>query len=309
MSIQRYGQPPSHALLRPGIVVPFVLCALIWGSTWYVIKDGLGAAPHSWSVAWRFVVAAVAMGALVLVRRESFRLDFEGMAFAAIFGLTQFCLNFNLLYRAETYLTSGLVAVLFALLMLPNAVFARIFFGQRVTWRFQAGTVVAISGIALLLLHEARVAPAGGEVGMGIALAVASIVAASLANVMHAAPAGRRLPLLPMLFWSLVWGALGDVAFALASAGPPVLPLDARYLGGVLFLGIMGSVVTYPLYIHLIRELGAGRAAYNGVVVPIVAMGLSTVLEGYRWSLLAGGGAVLALLGMVIALRARNPSR
>ena len=28
---------PPHALLRPRIAIPFVLVALIWGSTWYVI--------------------------------------------------------------------------------------------------------------------------------------------------------------------------------------------------------------------------------------------------------------------------------
>ncbi len=38
-------QHPPHALLRPGIVIPFVLIALIWGSTWFVIKDGLGRGP------------------------------------------------------------------------------------------------------------------------------------------------------------------------------------------------------------------------------------------------------------------------
>ena len=104
-------------------------------------------------------------------------------------------------------------------------------------------------------------------------------------------------------------GNSGNRNPAEVTAGPPQLPLDARYLGGVAYLAIVGSVVTFPLYFQLVRELGAGRAAYNGVVVPIVAMGLSTLFEGYRWSLLAGTGAVLALAGLVVAMRARSPSR
>lgn len=300
---------PPHALLRPGIVIPFALCALIWGSTWWVIKDQLDAAPHSWSVAWRFVAAAMGMAVLVVIRRETFRLEPQGHVFAAIFGITQFCLNFNLLYRAETYLTSGIVAVLFALLMLPNAIFSRVFLGHPLTPRFLAGTAVAVAGIALLLAHEARMAPVGDDIGFGIMLTCGSILAASVANVMHAGKVGRRQPILAVLFWSMMWGALGDVVFAWTVAGPPVLPADPRYIGGVLYLGIMGSVLTFPLYIHLIRELGAGRAAYNGVAVPVVAMLISTLLEGYRWSWLAASGAVVAMLGLVIALRARNPSR
>lgn len=299
----------QHELLRPGVVVPFALCALIWGSTWFAIKDQLDAAPHSWSVAWRFVLAAAGMAVLVLARGQSFRLDRSGHAFAAIFGVTQFCLNFNLLYRAEAYLTSGLVAVMFGLLMLPNALLARLFLGQRVTRRFAAGTGVAVAGIALLLIHEARMAPPGGAVGLGIALTACSILAASAANVMQASEWGRRQPMLPLLAWALGWGALANLAFAFAADGAPVLPLEPRYLAGVAFLGLLGSVLAFPLYFHLIRELGAGRAAYNGVVVPIIAMGWSTLFEDYRWSALAAAGAVLALAGMVLALRARRPSR
>lgn len=297
---------PARAPLRTGIVVAFVACALIWGSTWFAIKDQLDAAPPGWSVAWRFVLATVGMGVLVLARGESFRLDRAGHVFAALFGLTQFCLNFNLVYRAEAYLTSGLVAVMFALLMLPNALLAWIFLGQRVNRGFLAGTGAALAGIVLLLWHEARMAPAGGAVWLGIALTLASILTASVANVMHAAEMGRRLPLMPMLFWALAWGALGALVLAWATAGPPVLPLLPRYLAGVAFLGIVGTVITFPLYIWLIRELGAGRAAYNGVAVPIVAMLISTLLEGYRWSALSMAGAALALMGMLLALRSRR---
>ncbi|HSG33579.1 MAG TPA: DMT family transporter [Sphingomonadaceae bacterium] len=299
----------QHALLRPNIAIPFVLTALIWGSTWFAIKDQLAAAPPSWSVAWRFVLAAAGMAILAAASRQGFRLSRGGHLFAIVFGLSQFSLNFNLLYWSEQYLTSGLVAVFFGLLMLPNAVLARIFLGQEVSRRFLAGTAVAIVGIGLLLLHEARMSPAGSRIELGIGLAAASMLLASAANVMQAGTTGRSQPMFTMLFWAMCWGVAGNVVIALLVAGPPVLPLEPRYLAGVAFLGILGSVVTFPLYFHLIRELGAGRAAYNGVVVPIVAMGWSTLLEDYRWSALSAGGAVLALTGMVLALRARRPSR
>ena len=307
----RDGEPLDP--LRARIAVPFVLTALIWGSTWLAIKDQLGDVPPSWSIAYRFVTVAVGMAILVRIKGQGFRLDRAGHTVSAIFGLTQFCLNFNLLYRAEAYLTSGLVAVLFGLLMLPNVLLARVFLRQRVTPAFIAGTLVALGGIVLLVLNEVRMAPlhgpAGGNVPIGLALTAGAILAASSANVMQAAEAARRQPILTMLAWALAWGALGDCIVAWLISGPPLLPADIRYWGGVFYLGILGSVVTFPLYFQLVRELGPGRAAYNGVVVPIVAMLLSTLFEAYRWSLLAGCGAALALLGMVLALKARNPSR
>lgn len=299
-------QPPPHALLRPGIALPFVLVALIWGSTWFVIRDGLEAAPPSWSVAYRFGIAAIAMFILAARLGRGFTMTAGGHLMAFLIGITQFFFNFNFVYRAELYITSGIVAVLFALLMVPNALLGRIFLGQRISWRFILGTAIAMAGIALLLLHETLQAPLGTQVGLGVTLAVLGILSASAANVMQASETARRRPILILLAWALAWGTLFDVVFAWAVSGPPVFPADTRYWAGVVYLAIIGSVVTFPLYFRLIRDLGPGRAAYNGVAVPVVAMAISTVLEGYQWSAIAIGGAVLAMLGLMVALRGRN---
>ncbi len=55
-------------------------------------------------------------------------------------------------------------------------------------------------------------------------------------------------------------------------------------------------------------QLGPGRAAYSSLIVPVIAMALSTLFEGYRWSLLAVAGGLLAMAGLFIALRARSPA-
>ena len=108
-----------------------------------------------------------------------------------------------------------------------------------------------------------------------------------------------------LIAWSMLYGTLIDLAVA-ALSGPPVFPADAQYWLGTAYLALAGSVVTFPLYYRLIREIGAGRSAYHNVLVVIVAMLLSTLLEGYRWSALAMAGAALSLLGLVIALRAKS---
>lgn len=299
---------PPHALLRPRILIPFVFVTLVWGSTWLVIKDQIGSVPASWSVTWRFALAAVGMIVLALVRRESLRLDATGHRLALIVGLFQFVFNFQFVYRAEHHLTSGIVAVLFALLMVPNALLSWAFLGQRPTPRFLVGGGIALAGIGLLLAHEFRIAPPGGSVGLGIALTALGILSASAANVIQASTAARAQAVVPLLAWAMTYGALADAAFALVTAGPPQWEPRLGYFAGIAYLALVGSVATFPLYFNLIRELGPGRAAYNGVAVPVVAMGLSTLFEGYRWTLLAAGGGALALAGLVIALRARNPS-
>lgn len=297
---------PPHALLRPRIALPFLAISLIWGSTWYVITGQIDGVPAMWSVTWRFALATIGMFALVLATRGQFAMPRRAHLLALAVGLCQFAGNYNFVYQAELHLTSGIVAVLIGLMIVPNAVLGRVLLGQTITTRFLIGSVIAIGGIALLLLNEAREAPVGGNVGWGIWLALGAMIAASISNVIQAGETGRQVPLFTLIAWAMLYGTVLDAALAWTFAGPPVVPTDARYWLGTAYLAIAGSVVTFPLYYRLIREIGAGRAAYHNVLVVIVAMLLSTLLEGYRWSALAMAGSALALLGLVIALRAKS---
>ena len=243
---------------------------------------------------------------MALAGGHSLRIGGAGQRLALAIGLTQFCGNFNFVYRAELHLTSGVVAVLFTLLIASNAVLARLWLGERVTPRFWFGSAVALAGMALLLLHEARAGLPGGNVLLGTAFALAGILAASIANVVQANRTGGALPLSSLLAWSMLYGTIANIALAVALGGWPEWPPDLAFWSGVVWLALAGSVVTFPLYYGLIRKIGAGRAAYQNILVIIVAMVISTLLEDYRWTGLTIGGAALALAGMVIALRARQ---
>ena len=287
-------------------IIAFVVTSLVWGSTWLVIKGQLGSVPPAWSVTWRFALACLGMFVLAALRRERLVLGRRGLALAAVVGFFQFFANFQLVYQAERFLTSGLVAVMFALLIVPNALFARLFIGASISRRFLAGSGIAIGGIALLLLHEYRIAPASGSVLLGLVLVTGAILSASVANVMQASEAARRESILVLLAWAMLAGSAADAVYAWITTGPPVIDLSPPYLVGVAYLGLIGTVLTFPLYSLLLREWGPGRAAYNGVLIPVVAMALSTLFEGYHWTALALGGALLVVTGLLVALGGRR---
>ena len=295
---------------RAGVLVPFGIVMLIWGSTWIVIRDQLGTVPPSWSVCYRFLVAGLVLLGVSAWQREKVVRDPGFWRFALLLGLAQFALNFNFVYRAEQHITSGLVAVVFALLLVPNALLARGFLGQRLGRQLLFGSAIAMAGVALLFVQETRSDPNGaGESLLGIGLTLCAIMSASVANVMQATRTAARYPMVPMLATAMLIGAGMDATWAWITTGPPVMDWRPSYIAGVLYLGIAASALAFTLYFRIIRAIGPAKAAYNSVVVPVIAMLLSTLFEGYRWSLLAVAGGVLAGIGLVVALSARRPNR
>ena len=297
-------------MLTPRVIIPFLLTGTIWGSTWLVITGQIDGVPAAWSVFYRFALATPALFLVAFLMKRRLTLTRPEHMLAALVGIFQFSGNFLFVYHAELYVTSGIVAMMFGLLMVPNALFGRLFLGERVQGGFLVGSAIAIIGVSLLLFHEWSANPdagvIGGDPGLGIALAMLGILAASFANVVQANPTGRGVPMVSLLAWAMLYGTIFDLGFAWVTAGPPPLPTSGEYWMGIVYLALIGSVVTFPLHYNLVREIGAGRTAYNSILTISVAMLLSTLFEGYSWTWVTAGGMVLAVVGMVLALRAKQ---
>ena len=304
------GSPASAgttgSFLQLRVLLPFVLITLIWGSTWIVIRDQIGTVPATWSVTYRFVIAAGTMFAYAAATGASLRIGREGHVLALLFGIPQFFLNFNFVYAAEHYVTSGLVAVVFALLLVPNSALARIFLKHPVTGRFVLGSAVAVAGVALLFVQELRASAARpGEVLLGIGLTVLGVLSASVSNIMQASDRLRRRPIAAMLAWGMSYGVAANAVTAFFLYGPPTVEPRLGYWLGLVYLGVFASALAFAFYFAIIRAIGPARAAYSSLLVPIIAMALSTAFEDYHWSKAAVAGGVLALAGLAIALRSR----
>jgi drug/metabolite transporter (DMT)-like permease len=305
------GTRPLGVSARAKVAIPFIVCTLIWSSTWLVIRTQLGVVPPAWSVAYRFLIATVVMAAYAGFSGGRMRLTAREHGLAAVYGIAQYALNYYAVYLAERVVTSGLVAVVFALLLVPNALFAWVFLKQGVSRAFLLGSAVAMVGLVLLFSHELRAAPpaAHAAIWIGIGWSLLGILFASIANVMQAAKAAKAVPVASLVAWGMAWGTLFDVVCAFAMDGPPVLDPHPSYWLGTLYLGLIGSALAFTCYFYVIRAIGPGRAAYSSVLSPVLAMLLSTVFEGYRWSAEAAVGALLALCGLFVALQARQAAR
>jgi hypothetical protein len=149
--------------------------------------------PPAWSVTYRYVIATAAMFLSAALMRVPLGIGRAGHLLALPSASPQFVLNFNFVYAAEQHITSGIVAVVFALLLVPNSspclavpeapghgsLPARI--GRRNGRRRPS------------FLNELRNSPASPrEVGIGIGLTLLGVLAASVSNVMQASSRFRE---------------------------------------------------------------------------------------------------------------------
>ena len=293
--------------MTPRAIAQFAAVTFIWGTTWIVIKFQLGDVNPSWSVTYRFLTGGLALLAWCAFKRLPLTVPRHAMPFLLVLGLFQFVLNFNFVYRSELYIPSGIPAVAFALLMVPNAILAWAFLKRKVSGNFLIGSALGIVGVGMLFAQQLSLPGSRADTILGLTLVVAGILSASIANVMQASPRALTFPPVTGLAWAMLIGAGMNAIVALVVAGPPQFNPAPSYWLGFLYLGVFASAVAFALYFDLIRQMGPAEAAWTGVAIPIIAMAISTVAEDYHWTVLSIGGCVLALTGMVIALR--QPAR
>jgi len=103
-----------------------------------------------------------------------------------------------------------------------------------------------------------------------------------------------------MIGSGMLIGATICTLVALILGESMAIPMDATYLGALIYLAIGASVIAFVAYLTLVEREGAAKAGYATVLFPIVALAVSTVFEDYKWSLTSAVGVLLASIGATI---------
>jgi drug/metabolite transporter (DMT)-like permease len=279
----------------------YVLTVLIWGTTWIAIKWQLGDVPPPVSIAYRFWLAAAVLFALVAVMRRPLRPPRGAWRYLVAQGLALFCVNFLCFYYAERAVPSGLVAVVFSTAPLLNSINGRIFLGRPLQPAAIAGALLGLCGIVCLSVQQISGHFGDHTVWLGLAVAFAGTMCFSVGNLLSTRMQAMGLHPLVTNCWGMLIGA-AVLTVGSALAGLSFAPqIDARYLGALVYLAVPGSVIGFTAYLTLVGRIGPERAAYCTVLFPFVALAVSTVFEGYRWSALAVTGLALVALGNLVA--------
>jgi drug/metabolite transporter (DMT)-like permease len=300
----------SRTVAQTGRTVPawflFLVPALIWGTTWLVIKFQLGTVAPEASVAYRFGLASLVLFAWCAVRRIPLRFDARTHAAIALIGLFQFGIDYVLVYLSEERLTSGLIAVVFALVVFWSLAGARVFFGTRFPMSVLFGATLGVLGVMLVFWPEVARFRGLREHGLGLTFAVLATLGASAGNLWSQRVYGRGVAVVPSTAWGMLYGSAAVALYCVLRGIPFTFDTSLRYVTSLAYLSIFGSVIAFILFLTLVQRIGAARSGYTAVVIPVLAMTSSTVFEGYRWTGLAVAGMGLVLAGSLMVLRGRQ---
>jgi drug/metabolite transporter (DMT)-like permease len=285
----------------------YALTVSIWGSTWLVITYQLGT-PIAVPVGWRFVLAAVMLWVWCLARGVPLRVKPRQVGLAVLQGLMNFCFNYYLVYQAEMRISSGLVAVLFSLLVVFNMMGGRLFFGQRVNAYGVGGAALGVTGVLLVFWPEVAGFGGGGGRVAGIFFALAATLLSSCGNLLSVQTQKSGVGLVPGMAIGMAAGGLTMIAIGLATGESLAIPLTGPFLLALLYLSLFGSVIAFAAYLGLIQRIGAAQASYANVLIPMVALALSSLFEGYQWRVASVAGLAVSLAGNLLVMRGKVKS-
>ena len=283
----------------------FAAAVAIWGTTWIAITFQLGRAPPEASVALRFAIASALL--LAGCRARGLRLSFPPRVHLelALLGLFMFCLSYLAVYRAETLLVSGLVAVGYSASPLVNAAISRIAFGTPATPGVLSGGLLGMAGIALVFWPELARVRADSGVLAGAGLVAVAVLASGVGNVFASRLERHGLGVWQKMAWGMAWGAAGSALAALAGGEGIHFSFTPAYVASLLYLAVFGSIVAFAAYLTLLERVGAARAGYVGVMTPVVALAISGFAEGFRWGPSTFLGIAVVVAGNLLVLRSR----
>jgi drug/metabolite transporter (DMT)-like permease len=279
----------------------YATAALIWGSTWLGIKLQLTQVPPVLSVGYRFCLAALILAAYCLLRKKRLAFSRRDHLFMALQGFSLFGLGYCMSYLATSYLTSGLVAVVYSTILMWNILNLRLFMGQAIAWRAFWGGILGLSGICIVFWYDLSALTATkGLIGLSMALIGAYL--ASVGNVVGARNARSGVPVTQANAYGMAYGGLLTLAIHFGGGGELVMDWSAGYLAPMLYLTVFGSVVAFGCYMLLIGRIGAEYAAYVTLLMPVIALLLSTLFEDFQWTAHAAVGVTIVLIGNLFIL-------
>ena len=290
----------------------FLGLAVLWGSSPTLIKVGLEAVPPGQLVAIRLLVGAVVLTTVAIIRGADPILSAATWGHIAVAALLANVIPFMLLSYGERATSAGVAGVLTGATPLITMMITTVALpGERPTPRQAVGLLTGFAGVVLVI--SPWTGAHGSASGRLECLGAATSYAAGFAYVRKfLSPAARpgqtlrgRHDPAPTVLSLAASQLIAAATIQLVLMATPLLSRHTAHATtttrATISLAALGmlTALAYPLYIHLINDLGATTASCVNYLAPAIAVLIGTVAlnEPTPWTLLAGGAVILTAAG------------
>ncbi len=283
----------------------FAGIVFFWSTNWIAIRAHLGVVAPEVSLFWRFLLASLIMLGLSWFMRAPLRFPVRDHLRFIAAAVTMFSTNFLCFYYGGLYLKSGLMAVVFSLASIVNLILGSLILRQPMEMRVALGGLIGFSGIGLLFWPEIMGAGYNRQAIIGFGFCAVGTLCFCTGNVISSLIQRRGIAVQSAATWGCIYGMINLALISLFREQPFIIEPTVKYIAAVIWLTVGATVGAMFCYLNLLRRLGAARAGYATVLFPIGALTISTVVEGYHWTILAFLGVACALFGNILVLRRR----
>ncbi|MBN8638824.1 MAG: DMT family transporter [Anaerolineae bacterium] len=286
----------------------FWLVALIWGSSFLLIRIGVEELSPFQVVFIRTGIAAVGINLVLVLLKKRLPLDFKRLFPLIVIGIGNTTIPFALITWGEQSIDSGLAAVLQSSAAFFTMLIAHfVFFDEKLSLKKVAGLILGFLGVVTLASRSW----ASGTLVVNELTGALAIVLASLFYAVFTIYSRKQIN---TRYEPIVVSA-GAMTFAAISSG--ILMVLAPYFNGepatmlvdvssdvliaIGLLGLVNTFVAYLMYYWVVQQLGAGRASMVTYVVPAVGLILGVLIlnEPLDWQIIVGAALIFCGIAVV----------
>lgn len=284
----------------------FAACITIWGTTWFAITFQFGELEPIFSVAVRFACSALIAGIVAC---------FRGVAPASVLtlqplllgmGLSMFTMGYTCVYLAETYVVSALVALGYSVSPLANQLGERMAFKRPLNAKMAVAGLLGAVGVLVIYYPELRPERWSRDTLLGLGFTALGVTGSTVGALFAKRLGELGLDVWRKMAFSMGYGAFGALLVSLVQGEAFRLPTRPAYYVSLAYLVLFGSVAAFAAYLTLLHRIGTVRAGYVGVLVPVVALGVSVAFENYQLTSWSFVGLQLAVSGQILMVRVRQ---
>ena len=283
-------------------LVIFGITLFCWSPTWYVIKFQLGYVDPLVSVFYRFFSASIIIFIYLLIKNKNLKFSINHHIWFFLFGVCLYSVNYVFFYLSNTYLISAFPAVVFSTVVIMNILGETFYFKKKPTLKTLIGAIIGMLGIIIIFNDEIFNFSLTNGTHIGLVLALFGTFAASTGNMVYQRNLNSNFPLIETLAYAMLYGSLVTFLITQIRGREIIFEYSFVYIASLAYLSIIGSIFAFIFYLKLIEKVGPGRAGYVGVVMPVLALLISTIFENLEWQIDLIIGLPILIIGAVLVI-------